>query len=109
MPTMHDTSRRDSRSAEAAEYRKLYSTARWKRLREVKLAQQPLCEWCLEQEIVEPATEVHHADGGHKGDVVKFWTGPFVSTCKPCHSSRGQMEDHGKTVVTHGVDGYPIE
>ncbi|PBB94958.1 HNH endonuclease [Mesorhizobium sp. WSM3862] len=108
MPMTHGATKPDRRSPEAAEYRKLYSTARWKRLREFKLAQQPLCEWCLEQEIVEPATEVHHADGGHKGDVVKFFAGPFVSTCKPCHSRRGQREDLGLTVIRFGPDGWPL-
>ena len=100
--------KQDRRSAEAAAYRKLYKTARWSRLREAKLSQDPLCEWCLEREIVEPATEVHHADGGHKGDVDKFWSGPFVSTCKACHASRGQREDLGQTVVTFGADGWPL-
>ncbi|PBB93232.1 HNH endonuclease [Mesorhizobium sp. WSM3864] len=99
--------RDDRRSLEATEYRRLYATAQWKRLRLTKLAQDPLCEWCLEREIVEPATEVHHADGGHKGDVVKFWTGPFVSTCKPCHASRGQREDLGLTIIRFGPDGWP--
>lgn len=98
----------DSRTVEAKAYRRLYKTARWLRIRTYQLSHQPLCQWCLEQEIVEPATEVHHADGGHKGDVAKFWSGPFISTCKPCHSSRGQLEDHGKVVITYGVDGYPI-
>lgn len=99
---------RDARSERAAEYRRLYKTARWQRLREAKLSQDPLCEWCLEREIVEPATEVHHTDGGHKGDADKFWLGPFVSTCKPCHASRGQLEDSGKTVVRFGADGWPL-
>lgn len=100
-------SRSDQRSAEAAAYRRLYGTARWRRIREAKLQRDPLCEWCLEREVVEPATEVHHADGGHKGDVDKFWSGPFVSTCKPCHASRGQREDNG-THVEFGLDGWPI-
>ena len=99
---------RMSRSAEAAAYRKLYGTARWRRIRHAQLSGSPLCDWCLEMEIVEPATEVHHSDGGHKGDIDKFWYGPFISTCKPCHSSRGQREDLGQTVVTTGLDGYPI-
>jgi len=40
---------------------RLYRTARWQRIREAQLRMQPLCEWCLEREIVEPANEVHHA------------------------------------------------
>lgn len=95
------------RSAEATEYRRLYNTARWRRIREYQLAISPLCAWCLEREEVTEATEVHHSIP-HRGDLDLFWSGPFISTCKPCHSSRGQMEDHGKTVITFGVDGYPI-
>lgn len=85
----------------------LYKTSRWRRLREAKLGQDPLCEWCLEQEIVTEATEVHHVTP-HKGEEDLFWSGPFVATCKSCHARRGQLEDHGKTVVRFGADGWPI-
>jgi 5-methylcytosine-specific restriction enzyme A len=100
-------SRPDRRSDEAAAYRRLYKTSRWRRLRDVQLAMHPLCEWCLEREMIEAATEVHHATP-HRGDEDAFWSGPFVSTCKPCHASRGQLEDGGKTVVVYGADGWPI-
>ncbi|PBB84577.1 HNH endonuclease signature motif containing protein [Mesorhizobium sp. WSM3876] len=92
---------------ESAAWQHLYKTARWRKLREWKLAQDPLCQWCLEEEIVTPATEVHHSLP-HKGDLEKFWTGPFVATCKPCHSSRGQIEDRGGKVIRYGADGYPL-
>lgn len=85
----------------------LYKTARWRRLRDVQLSLFPLCEWCLEREEVTAANEVHHVHP-HKGDLDLFWNGPFVSTCKSCHSSRGQLEDHGKTVVVYGADGWPM-
>lgn len=100
--------RPDPRSDEAIAYRRLYGTARWRRTREHQLATNPLCEWCLqEREEVTVATEVHH-DGAHRGDIVRFFEGPFVSTCKPCHASRGQLEDNGKRVVRFGADGWPI-
>lgn len=41
-------------------YRRLISSARWRRLRRAALSRRPLCQDCLEQGIVEPATEVHH-------------------------------------------------
>lgn len=85
----------------------LYKSARWRRLREGQLSLQPLCEWCLESERVTEATEVHHQIP-HKGDESVFWNGPFISTCKPCHSSRGKLEDNGKTVVRFGADGWPL-
>lgn len=89
------------------EYTHLYKTARWQRIRRAKLAQDPLCEWCLESETVTAASEVHHVTP-HRGDMALFYAGPFVSTCKPCHSRRGQLEDHGKTVVRYGPDGWPL-
>ncbi|EJC75550.1 hypothetical protein Rleg10DRAFT_5816 [Rhizobium leguminosarum bv. trifolii WSM2012] len=96
------------RSAEAAAYRKLYQTAAWRRIRHQQLATQPLCEWCIEHEIVTEATEVHHAQA-HRGDVELFFKGPFISTCSPCHSSRGQREDRGQVTQTFGEDGWPVD
>lgn len=90
-----------------ADWHHLYKTAAWRRIRKYQLATQPLCEWCLERDVVTEATEVHHRIP-HKGDLDLFWSGPFLSTCKSCHSSRGQLEDHGKTVIVFGVDGYPM-
>lgn len=97
----------DNRSADAAEYRKLYATARWKRLRDWFLSENPLCARCIMQEIVEPATVVHHKDA-HRGDPEKFWGGPFEALCAPCHNKFGQLEDHGKTTIQFGPDGWPL-
>lgn len=75
-------------------------------MREAQLNAEPLCQWCKERDIVEEATEVHHAIA-HKGDLDLFWNGPFISTCKPCHSSRGQREDKGLIVPGLDADGWP--
>lgn len=84
----------------------LYKTAKWRRIREAQLFDQPLCQWCLESEVVTAANEVHHQIA-HKGDEALFWSGPFISTCKPCHASRGQREDLGQTVISFDADGWP--
>jgi hypothetical protein len=99
--------RPDHRSDEAEEYRRRYKTARWQQIRAAYLMEQPLCERCLAQEIVTVATVVHHRDA-HRGDIEKFWSGPFEALCKPHHDSHGQREDLGQTVVTFGPDGWPI-
>ena len=98
----------DQRSDNAKIWRRWYSTAKWRRIRQTQLTQQPLCQRCLAMDIVEPATVVHHADGGHKGDEHRFWFGPFESLCKPHHDSEGQREDLGQVVVTFGADGWPL-
>lgn len=85
----------------------LYKSARWQKLRLYHLAQHPLCEECLGVGIITPATEVHHEDA-HKGDLEKFWNGPFRSTCASCHSRWGQKEDHGKAIVRFDARGWPV-
>ena len=95
---MHDANR---------PWRKLYGTARWQRIRKAQLDAEPLCARCLAMEVVEPATVVHHKVP-HKGDETLFWQGPFESLCKPHHDSEAQLEDHGKTIVRFGPDGWPI-
>lgn len=99
----------DQRSAEAAAYRRLYKTSRWQRIREIVLAEQPLCRRCLRMDTVEEATVVHHKDGGHKGDEDKFWAGPFEALCKSCHDRHGALEDRGVKMVEFGPDGWPID
>ncbi|RRD23954.1 HNH endonuclease [Brucellaceae bacterium VT-16-1752] len=98
----------DPRSVEAKKYRARYKSAKWRRIREAQLRMQPLCEYCLQSEIVEPATVVHHGDGGHKGNELKFWTGPFVSLCKEHHDRDAQREDLGQTVIRFDAEGWPI-
>lgn len=88
-------------------WRKLYKTARWRAVRARQLGEHPLCEWCLEREEITEASEVHHRIA-HRGDLDLFWSSPLLSTCNPCHSSRGQREDAGQTVVTYGADGWPL-
>lgn len=88
-------------------WRGWYKTARWQRIRTAQLSGEPLCSRCLAMEVVEPATVVHHVTP-HKGDPDLFWNGPFESLCKPHHDSDGQHEDHGRTVVRYGADGWPL-
>ncbi len=97
----------DPRTTEAAEYRRWYKSARWKRIREQQLRQSPLCEWCIISELVEPATVVHHSTP-HRGNEQAFFRGPFTSLCKSCHDKHGQREDLGQTVVHFSPDGWPV-
>jgi 5-methylcytosine-specific restriction enzyme A len=99
-------SRPDLRSATAEAYRKLYTTPKWKAFRLAYLAEHPLCERCLIQEIVTEATVVHHAEA-HRGDVDKFWEAPFEAVCKPHHDSHGQREDLGQELLSFDAQGWP--
>lgn len=102
----------DARSPEAEQYRKLYKTARWRKVRLAQLARQPLCENCLKHGRVTAATVCDHCDPSTKLNPVTFFTGPFQSLCDAapwrCHSSDKQREEAGslpKPVI--GTDGWP--
>ncbi len=92
------------------EYRRLYKTAQWQRLRADQLALEPLCRMCSDVGLLTTATICDHITP-HKGNVEKFWNGPFQSLCKHCHDSRKQRMEHGKGgyALDIGIDGYPID
>lgn len=95
-------------NTKARPWRKLYATARWQKLRELKLSHNPICERCLDQEIVEPATVVHHRKP-HKGEDTLFHDfDNLEALCKPHHDRDGRLEDNGKTVIRFGPDGWPL-
>lgn len=86
----------------------LYRTARWRRIRQAHFREHPLCKFCLERGIVTPATIVDHV-GPHRGDINKFWLGPFQSLCLQCHvSTKHHIELHGYRPDI-GLDGWPLD
>lgn len=100
--------KQDKRSAEAAVYRKLYSTARWIRLREWHKSHNPLCAYCLEREEVSEAEVVDHIRP-HKGDLELFWDpNNLQSLCRECHDGRKQSEERGRNYIAFGADGWPL-
>jgi len=85
----------------------LYRTARWEALRELHLAASPLCGYCLARDIVTEATVCDHIEP-HRGDVDKFWAGPFQSLCATCHSDDKQREELGLHRKGTSADGWPL-
>lgn len=80
-----------------AKHKHIYNTARWQRVRALKLRECPLCEYCPPARQ-QTATEVDHfksiEDGGAPFDMANL-----RSSCKPCHS---QKTARGETL--HGCD-----
>jgi 5-methylcytosine-specific restriction endonuclease McrA len=88
--------------------KRLYDTARWRRLRRIHLAQFPLCDLCEKKGLTVPADVVHHVTP-HKGDLVLFWTGKLQSLCKHCHDGTAQQVERSGFANDIGVDGWPID
>jgi hypothetical protein len=100
--------RNDRRSPEAAAYRKLYKTARWRKLRAQQLSDHPLCNRHLKRGRVLKATTVHHVET-HRGDEALFFGGPFESLCVDCHNSDAQSEERNGYSRQIGADGWPLD
>lgn len=73
---------------------KIYNTKRWKELRKLKLAQNPLCQDCLTLGVIEAANHVDHvqaiADGG-----APFELENLRALCIRCHSRKTVYRDGG--------------
>ena len=78
---------------ERPEYSKrLYKTARWRRLRKRVLLKHPLCAECERQDWVTKATVVDHIIP-HKGTLELFWDESNLQPlCKRCHDSKTVSE-----------------
>ena len=99
--------RADNRSAEAKEYRKLYSTREWKDLRASILKAEPLCRMCAEMGDITAASVVDHIKN-HKGDVGLFFDIKNLQPlCKPCHDRHASRRDHGRDIRVTALDGWP--
>ncbi len=71
-----------------------YNNSRWRALRSAWLQEHPLCAACEKAGRVTAGTVCDHI-APHKGDPVKFWSGPFQTLCATCHSSKTTREDGG--------------
>lgn len=103
----------DARSPEAEQYRKLYKTARWRRVRAQQLSEHPLCENCKQHDRVTVATVCDHVDPTTKLNPATFFTGPFQSLCDDprwrCHSSAKQSLEKLGYVKGTTTKGRPLD
>ena len=68
-----------------------YRSTAWRKLRAVKLAQQPLCEECLKQGRHTPAQMVDHIRPINKGGAALDLSN-LQSLCHACHNSKSARE-----------------
>lgn len=92
-----------------------YSTARWKRLRELRLNLNPMCEGCLQAGFVRKANHVDHrkaiSDGG---DAFPEIAG-LASLCASCHSAKTARGPEAGAIKTNrprkgcDINGMPLD
>lgn len=82
------------------ERKKIYRSERWKRLRALKFANNPLCELCQKEGRTTPAEDIHHivsfmtaTDPGTRYQLAYDYDN-LMSLCKQCHQRQHNGEPH---------------
>lgn len=90
-------------------YHHLYNTPRWRALRRIQLAKEPLCLFCQAKGIVEQATVVDHIRR-HKGDTVAFYNpNNLQSLCKLCHDREKKILENREEYHPINPNGWPTD
>lgn len=99
----------DYSRANASPWRKWYSTAGWKSIRQRRLRANPICCKCDARGLLTPADTVNHITP-HRGDRALFFSFENTeSVCKACHDRFIQREEiHGYSSEV-GPDGWPLD
>jgi hypothetical protein len=92
----------DARRRDEQPWRAWYKLPLWQSIRAAQLRRQPLCERCLEEKRIEPATVCNHRVA-HRGDWPTFIAGPFESLCKSHHDREAQAEERRATARPRGA------
>src|SRR6516162_8118600 len=86
-----------------------YSKPRWARIRRHQLLEQPLCAFCLERGIVEPATKSAITLSRIRAMLTNSGSGPLMSLCKRCHDSTKRLVEIRGFRPDVGLDGWPLD
>lgn len=90
MPYIVKPKPKQTRKVKVEDRQSVYQSIKWKKLRQAKLMQQPLCEICLKNGVITPADDVHHIDSflnysGNQRLYKAFDFTNLMSVCKECH------------------------
>jgi 5-methylcytosine-specific restriction endonuclease McrA len=91
------------------EYKKLYNSSAWHRLRTRQLRDHPLCADHLEGGRTVVATIVDHKVPHRGSEVLFFDEDNLQSLCKPCHDAHKQRLEKSGTVVGCDAKGIPLD
>jgi len=71
-----------------------YNNTRWRKLRLLKLQEQPLCEYCLHKGKIKEATQVDHIIPFKDSDDLMYEYDNLLSTCARCHQEITITQQH---------------
>lgn len=74
-------------------FKYLYNSSRWKAARKFFLQKHPVCEECMKEGSVAPATIVDHIEP-HEGNLTLFWDETnWQALCKHHHDTKTAKKD----------------
>lgn len=93
MPTLNKPKKKQNyhKSERSSQAAAIYNTPQWKNLRAAYFMQHPLCEKCLERDIVKATEEIHHIKpiltGNSELEMKDLAYNPqnLMALCKDCH------------------------
>lgn len=107
MPTIYKPKKtkntRNYKTEKREDREDIYQSARWKRLRQVKLEQNPVCECCLKRGRVADTEDIHHIISfvGVRNEEERYRLAydidNLLAVCKQCHAAihAGVMDCEG--------------
>jgi 5-methylcytosine-specific restriction enzyme A len=84
-----------------------YQLEVWRKQRRHQLRAEPLCQRCLRENRITPASEVDHIRP-HGGDWTEFRSGALQSLCQSCHWEKTMREMGRRTRPRIGLDGFHL-
>ncbi|MDR1938330.1 MAG: HNH endonuclease [Tannerellaceae bacterium] len=93
MPTINKPNRKKNNKGNQydKERRKIYNSERWRTVRRLKFATNPLCEICERNDLTVPAEDIHHITSFMSTDDpearyhLAYDFDNLLSLCKVCH------------------------
>ncbi|PHS22018.1 MAG: endonuclease [Robiginitomaculum sp.] len=77
-------------------FKAFYSSPEWKRLRDIKIRANPLCQDCLVNKIIKPAMDVDHVEELKSNWSLRLQYSNLRCLCRSCHMVKTRLEKLGR-------------
>jgi 5-methylcytosine-specific restriction protein A len=91
VPFVKKANREYDKERDQTEERQFIHSTIWRKIRDAKLARDPLCEKCLKRGIDRAAIIVHHKDGNELNNMDEN----LESLCNLCHEEKHKEDRWG--------------